>query len=133
MTVLLLRRPHSSFIDHSCLQCIVCIALSEVWESIFLNLSHISPPPNMVWTFLPQFRKLFRTLVNEKTLITYFIHMITSCKIKLFLSLYESTFILFHFNNSTESSYYQYFCKSCLHVILIMRFVCNFLLFLNSY
>jgi hypothetical protein len=77
--------------------------------------------------------KTFRTLVNEETLISYFIHMITSYKMKLFLNLYGSTFSLFHFKNSKVSSYYQYFCKSCLHVILITRFICNFLLFLNSY
>jgi hypothetical protein len=57
----------------------------------------------VAWTFLPQFRKQFRTPVNEETLITYFIHMIKSYEIKLFLNSYWSTFSSFQFKNSIES------------------------------
>jgi hypothetical protein len=106
MTVLLPRRSHLSFIDHSCLRCIVCIALSEVWGSIFLivflNWSRISPPQNVIWIFLPQFWKLFRTLVNEETLITYFIHMITSCKWNYFLI--RMWVLCPHFTSRTQHS-----------------------------
>ena len=91
MTVLLPQRSHSSFIDHFYLQCIVCIALSEVWGSIFLNLTFL--PLEMWYELFYHNFETFRTLVNEETLITYFIHMITSCK----QNSYGSTFSSLHF------------------------------------
>ena len=61
---------------------------------------------------------------------------------KVILNSYGSTIYSFHFKNSTESfiSYdssfssfhFKTFCKSCSHITLIMRFVCNFSFFLNS-
>ena len=91
MTVLLPQRSQSYFIDHFYLQCIVCIALSEVWGSIFLNLTFL--PLEMWYELFYHNFETFRTLVNEETLITYFIHMITSCK----QNSYGSTFFSFHF------------------------------------
>jgi len=91
MTVLLPQRSHSSFIDHFYLQCIVCIALSEVWGSIFLNLTFL--PLEMWYELFYHNFETFRTLVNEETLITYFIHMITACK----QNSYGSTFSSLHF------------------------------------
>jgi hypothetical protein len=57
----------------------------------------------VVRTFLPQFRKLFRTLVNEETFITYFIHMITSCKWNYFL-IRMGVLFFSHFTLKTQQS-----------------------------
>ena len=65
--------------------------LSEVWRSIFLNLTFL--PLEMWYELFYHNFETFRTLVNEKTLITSFIHMITSCK----HNSYGSTFSSLHF------------------------------------
>jgi hypothetical protein len=83
-------------------------------------------------TFLPQFRNIHNSC--EWGYFDYFIHMITSWKMKLFLNSYESmySFAPFHFKNSTES-----FSSVLLQVMLAchsyheVRF--QLLLFLNSY
>jgi hypothetical protein len=104
MTVLLPRRSHLSFIDHSYLQCIVCIALSKVWRSIFLNcLSHISPPSKCGINFFTTISKIIQNSCEWEN-FDYLLHLHDYIiQIKLFLNSYGSIFP--HFTLRTQQSF----------------------------
>jgi hypothetical protein len=112
MTVILPQRLPSSFIDHFSLDTkhtMGNIFQLSFWVSfiVFLSFSiHVTILPLEMWhkLFCHNF-EIFITLVSEETLITNFIYMITSWKIKLFLNSYGSmySFSSFYLKNSTES------------------------------
>ena len=81
MTVVLPFRSYSSLIDHSCFKNASYLTLRRI--SLNFNLSglfNISPPSKYGTNFAAIISKLFLTLTNEESFITWFIHMIKSCK-----------------------------------------------------
>jgi hypothetical protein len=112
MTVVLPQQSPSSFYRSFFSKCkayngeyLSIIFLSFFQLSFYLSqFIVINPPPrNVAQTFLPQFRNIHNSY--KWGYFDYFIHMITSWKMKLFLNSYESmySFSPFHFKNSTES------------------------------
>jgi hypothetical protein len=139
MTVVLPQRSPSSFYRSLFSKCkayngkylsIIFLSFFQLsfYLSQFMSQSiHVTILPLEMWhkLFCHNF-ETFITLVNEDTLITsstwlhhgrwnYFLIRMGVC-------------ILFpYFTSRTQQSlFHQYFCKSCLHVILLMRFVFNF-------
>ena len=106
----------SLFYSMHTMHCIWFWSIGE-WLTSFLNWFH-NPPPQIWHKLFTIISKLFRIPVNEKTFLTYFIHM------KLFHNSYGSTLSSFCFKNLTKVLYRLYFGKSCSNArIFFLSFV----------
>ena len=132
MTVLLPQRSHSSFYRsllpsmHS-MHCIIWSMgkyLSKL--SFLINLTFL---PLEMWyeLFYHNFEKHSELLWMRKLWLltsSTWLHHANKIRMGVHFPHYISKLNIVY--------YFQYFCKSRLHIILIFWFICNFLLFLNS-
>ena len=112
-------RSYSSLIDHSYFKHTLYASYSILRRISYLP--NLSPPRNMAQNyFAATISKLFVTLVNEESFITWCGHMIKSCKnngstISSFLSrTHQSCVFCCTFKNSSEFLILVHFCKLCL-------------------